>query len=161
MNIDFERSALASRAAELAIALLGEPNRAMSSKRELRFGRHGSLAVLVAGPKAGLWRDHEAGTGGDMLGLIMTERGGGFRDAVDFAEHFIGRPPLPVEIQPPQRRTAERDAAAAARYALEIWREAMPISGTPAERYLESRGLGDPRRVGADVNDLLIPVPPK
>jgi len=37
--------------------------------------------VATAGPKAGLWFDHEAGAGGDMLALIMRERRGGFRDA--------------------------------------------------------------------------------
>jgi putative DNA primase/helicase len=138
------RADLATRCAEFAVTLLGEPNRAMSTKRELRFGRHGSLAVVIAGPKAGLWRDHEAGTGGDMLGLIMAERGGGFRDAVEVAEHFLGRPAAPAEIQRPRRPAPERDTVEAARYALNVWREAMPIKGTLAERYLAGRGLADP-----------------
>jgi hypothetical protein len=77
------RSSLAARSSELAAALLGEANRAMSSKRELRFGRHESLGVVIAGPKAGMWHDHQIGSGGDMISLIMRERGGAFRDAVE------------------------------------------------------------------------------
>jgi putative DNA primase/helicase len=55
------RAALASRAAAVALALLGQPNRAHSTRRELRFGNKGSLVVVVAGGKAGLWHDHESG----------------------------------------------------------------------------------------------------
>jgi putative DNA primase/helicase len=146
-DMSFVRAALAARAAELAVALLGEPNRAMSSKREVRFGRHGSLAVLIAGPKAGLWRDHEVGTGGDMLGLIMTERGGGFRDAVEYAEQFLGQAPRPLPITKPKRPVASGDTTDSTRRALELWEEAVPIAGTIAERYLLSpppRGRGIP-----------------
>jgi putative DNA primase/helicase len=141
----FVRAALVSRAAELAIALLGEPNRAMSSKRELRFGRHGSLAVVIAGPKAGLWRDHEAGTGGDMLDLIIRERGGGFRDAIEFAEQFIGLSPRNfAPVKRPQRAGGEDDAIEdRRRFAIELWREAMPIAGTVAALYLANRRILD------------------
>jgi hypothetical protein len=38
-------AALTARTTEVATALLGEANRQLSSKRELRFGRKGSLAV--------------------------------------------------------------------------------------------------------------------
>jgi putative DNA primase/helicase len=144
MDLPLLRGALTTRCAELAIALLGDPNRAMSSKREVRFGRHGSLAVVIAGPKAGLWRDHETGTGGDMLGLIMAEHGIDFRAAMEVAEHFLGRPAAPVEIQRPRRQAPERDTAEAVRYALNVWREAMPIKGTLAECYLAGRGLTNP-----------------
>ena len=51
MNTRFDittiAAALTARATELATALLGEPNRQLSSKRELRFGRKGSLAVVT------------------------------------------------------------------------------------------------------------------
>jgi putative DNA primase/helicase len=143
----FARAALVSRAAELAVALLGEPNRAMSSKRELRFGRHGSLAVMIFGPKAGTWFDHEIGKGGDMLALIMRERSGGFRDAVQFAEEFIGQAPRPLPITKPKRSIAGGDAIDGTRRALDLWHQAVPIAGTISERYLLSpppRGRGIP-----------------
>ena len=41
----------------VALALLGEPNARLSNARELRYGRHGSLAMHVGGPHAGTWRD--------------------------------------------------------------------------------------------------------
>lgn len=34
---------------DLARQLLGEPNRALSSKKQLRFGRRGSVAVEIEG----------------------------------------------------------------------------------------------------------------
>lgn len=52
----------------VARVLLGEPNRALSKGDELRFGRNGSTAVMIGGPKAGTWYDHE------------HQRGGGFWD---------------------------------------------------------------------------------
>ena len=55
---------------EIARRLLGEPNRPMSSRTQLRFGRHGSLAVEIAGAKRGQWYDHEAGRGGDLVELV-------------------------------------------------------------------------------------------
>ena len=58
---------------DVAVALLGEPNAALSSERELRYGHRGSLAVHIAGPYAGWFRDHEAGTGGGVLDLIGRE----------------------------------------------------------------------------------------
>jgi hypothetical protein len=59
------RAALAHQAADVAVALLGEPNRHLSSKREQRFGRKGSLAVVIEGARAGIWFDHENGEGRD------------------------------------------------------------------------------------------------
>ena len=90
MNTRFDittiAAALTAHAAELAIALLGEPNRQLSSKRELRFGRKGSLAVVTDGAKAGWWYDHENGIGGDLINLIEHVQGVTFREAVAYAE---------------------------------------------------------------------------
>ena len=54
----------------LAQLLLGEPNRAMSSAVELRYGAHGSLSVDLA---KGTWFDHEANEGGGVLDLVTRE----------------------------------------------------------------------------------------
>jgi phage/plasmid primase-like uncharacterized protein len=48
----------------LAIARWGEPNRRMSTRSELRFGKRGSVSVALRGDKKGCWYDHEAGEGG-------------------------------------------------------------------------------------------------
>lgn len=56
----------------LAISLLGEPNRAISSDREWRYGVRGSLAVDL---QKGTWFDHEANEGGGALDLVTREKG--------------------------------------------------------------------------------------
>lgn len=56
----------------IARELLGEPNRALSSKHELRYGNHGSLSVDV---DKGTYYDHEANQGGGVLDLITRETG--------------------------------------------------------------------------------------
>jgi putative DNA primase/helicase len=146
LDLTLLRPAVMARAAELSVALLGEPNRAMSSKRELRFGRHGSLSVIVGGPKAGIWHDHQVGTGGGMLSLILRERGGGFRDAVRFAEEFVGQAPRrPVlSHRPVASPGTGTDAERNTRLALDIWQQATPIAGTIATLYLAGRGLEVP-----------------
>jgi hypothetical protein len=140
------RAAVAGRAAEIAVTLLGEANRAMSNKRELRFGRHGSTAVMISGPKAGIWFDHELGTGGDMLALIMRERGADFLEAVEFAERFIGQASPEQRVSPTSKQvliSPDSDDVERTRRAMRIWDTAVPIAGTIAERYMRSRGIAD------------------
>ena len=57
----------------VALALLGDPNPRMSTARELRYGRKGSLTVRL---DSGQWFDHESGDGGGVLDLVARERGG-------------------------------------------------------------------------------------
>lgn len=56
--------------------LLGEPNKVLSKKGELRFGTHGSLAVRL---EEGDWYSHEEEVGGGVLDLIARETGLGTR----------------------------------------------------------------------------------
>jgi putative DNA primase/helicase len=142
-DLDLLRAGLAGRAAELAVALLGEPNRALSSRRELRFGHHGSLGVMIAGPKAGLWHDHEVRNGGDMFALITRQRDGGFGDAVEFAEQFLGTSPRHLAPAKKPQPRPDDDATERRRYAMTLWHEAVPIAGTIAAVYLASRGTGE------------------
>lgn len=85
--------------AAVAGRLLGEPNRGMSSKNELRFGTHGSLSVKIGGPHKGTWTDHEAGEGGGVLDLIARRQGGGREGALAWLKQtfpdFAGRPEAP------------------------------------------------------------------
>jgi hypothetical protein len=62
-------SELAEHADVLARALLGDPDH--ESAGELRWGTNGSFKVTTEGAKAGLYYDNEAGTGGNLLGLIQ------------------------------------------------------------------------------------------
>lgn len=65
----------------VARALLGEPNKALSKKTELRFGSNGSLAVHL---DKGTWRDHQNEQGGGVLALIETHRGVTGREAIEY-----------------------------------------------------------------------------
>ena len=57
---------------EVAVALLGKPNAALSGRRKLRLRRRGSLAMDIAGPDAGWFRDYEAGTGSGVLEISCS-----------------------------------------------------------------------------------------
>lgn len=56
----------------LACARFGEPNSRLSTKHELRFGKNGSVSVVLNGEKAGLFFDHEAQSGGRLAGIADT-----------------------------------------------------------------------------------------
>src|SRR4051812_25154376 len=56
----------------VAREILGQPNEALSSDRELRFGSRGSLSVDL---RKGTWFDHQAGQGGGVLDLLRVKRG--------------------------------------------------------------------------------------
>ncbi|AHE99391.1 hypothetical protein THITH_15120 [Thioalkalivibrio paradoxus ARh 1] len=136
----------------VARLLLGEPNPRLSSSRELRYGRHGSVSVDLA---AGTWYDHEAGTGGGVLDLIRRETGAvTTRDCLAWLER-AGL--LPGGSEPFTRvdlaeRAAERERARAARAAAErrehlaaaeralrIWNAAKPAD--PGHGYLRRKGV--------------------
>jgi hypothetical protein len=154
VDMDAIREALKEYAAEIAIDLLGEPNRRPSTKRELRFGRNsGSLAVVISGPNAGLWYDHATGKGGDLFDLIRLRYGrGGFREALLYAERFIGSLQKYADrliALPAQRRSRlnyKHDDNAQKQNrerALRLWSESVRIHGTLAHLYLESRGVAE------------------
>ncbi|MFX4623997.1 hypothetical protein ABTB00_18670, partial [Acinetobacter baumannii] len=80
---------LADRIADLARELTGaEPT--TRGRTEWRFRRRGSLAVVVAGPKRGAWRDYEAGEGGDALARVAHLRRCPMRDAYAWARAWLG-----------------------------------------------------------------------
>ena len=145
---------------DVARVLLGEPNARLSNARELRYGRRGSLAVHVAGGRAGTWRDHEAGEGGGVLALVVRERGGSEREALAWlresgfiGESGSGRYRADNELagrdapskgryrgdSAPARSSKPRDTTAAAR---RVWDATKPLAGTLAETYLHARGVG-------------------
>jgi putative DNA primase/helicase len=59
--------------AEIASAILGEPNERLSTRTQLRFGTNGSFAVETSGKKRGQWYDHEAGMGGGPWDLLVVK----------------------------------------------------------------------------------------
>ena len=150
------RSALLDRSVELCSRILGEPNRSLSSKHELRFGRKGSLAVTLSGDHAGLWFDHENCEGGDLLALIMRHYGVSFPEArklaadltgVDFSSH-----PLHEPIKHPHRSSSQSDAVRHSKTALDIWTASSKnIAKTPVACYLNRRALQLPPGAAGNV----------
>jgi putative DNA primase/helicase len=142
-DIETLRVALRARAAEVAERLLGPPT--FRGRSELRWGRKGSFALRIAGPKAGLWHDYESGTGGDLLALVMRERRCDFPAALDWARAFLGEPPPSREPHPakppPAPDDAEREPSTTLELARHLWRGAAPAAGTLVETYLAHRGL--------------------
>jgi hypothetical protein len=138
---------------DLARYLCGEPNRRMSNRRELRFGRKGSLAVVIAGPKAGSWCDHETNEGGGPLDLIMVARECSFRDALDAARDFLGAALPDAAQEPPEivLRPADReDEAERIARAMSYWKRSHDPRGTVVETYLASRCIALPDGVAGD-----------
>lgn len=70
-----------------ARALLGEPNAALSTTTELRFGSNGSLSVDL---EKGVFNDHEGGKGGGVLDLIERQTGAKGSKAVDWLRETLG-----------------------------------------------------------------------
>ncbi len=140
MDIGELAAILRQRPAEVAEALLGKPT--VRTRREWRWGRKGSLSVVVGGPKAGSWFSHEDGIGGDMLALVERELG---RDrGLEWARRrFVGADPSPVPIQRRDKPELEVDAEAIKRQgrASDLAAKSVPISGTPGEFYLRNRGI--------------------
>ena len=143
-NVTAIRAALADRAAEVATALLGQPNHRLSSKQEIRFGSRGSFAVVIAGIKAGSWYDHENGVGGDLFTLIRRVVGGDFVQALEYVESIIGyRLIWPISRTSAHHRDLKEDQCLNHWRALALWQEAVPIVETIVIRYLAKRRILD------------------
>lgn len=117
-----------------------------------------SLKVRLTGHRAGSWADYSrdrserAGTG-DMLKLIeLTIANNDIGAAVTWAKGFLGLEHLDDGALQKRREQAERQARRAAkkeadeterkrRNAHGLWLNAAPMKGTPAQRYLEGRGI--------------------
>lgn len=149
-SLEALRVALRSRISSLAEHLLGQPNRALSTKRDLRFGNKGSTCVTISGPKAGLCADFEAAEAGDALWLIQHTRRCSFVDAMRWAAGWASTSPRTetqiersARLQRLATQRAKGNRAAAAdrerrvRIAQFIARNAGPIAlGSVADKYL-------------------------
>jgi putative DNA primase/helicase len=141
---------LAERMPELARDLTGTAP-TTASRGELRFRGKGSLAVCVAGPRRGSWCDHEAGCGGDPVGLVAHLRNVPMREALAWALAWLGHAPAPGgrrtsarPVAPPEARHAPADEAGKAwslDLARRLWREGQAPAATLVETYLTARGL--------------------
>jgi hypothetical protein len=107
--------------ADISCRVLGEPNRLLSTRQQLRFGSNGSVAVEIDGAKRGQWFDHEAGVGGGPWELLtikgrMTNgpRAGGCNRNLGSRSSL---PPIPRAIWSPPMTTATNPATCCPRFA--------------------------------------------
>ncbi len=165
-NLDELRAALRADADTIAEALLGVPNRALSTKHTSRWGSKGSLKLELRGAKRGIWHSKESDQGGDLLALIRQQHGCSFADAVAWARGQTGLPEALPDNEADRARRAQQDADRRARqaeaeargqkeaedarrsgtaWAQYIARDAVPADGTPADWYLRQvRGIPRP-----------------
>lgn len=78
------------KAERIARDLLGEPNKRLSSRGELRFGESGKIAVCITGTKAGTWYDFAEDKGGDIFSLVQHHRNCNFAQAADYLKDSLG-----------------------------------------------------------------------
>ncbi|HAT6349346.1 TPA: conjugative transfer relaxase/helicase TraI [Legionella pneumophila] len=132
-----------SEQAELVIeSLLGQPNQALSSKTEYRYGTHGSLSLCLSGEKRGVWHNFETKEKGNMLHLIQKTLNLNFKESLEYAAKLTGddlkerikiasKNPNNFQVKDTYKKRKTSD------YGLQLARESKPISGTIAERYLK------------------------
>jgi hypothetical protein len=77
-NVPIEQIAL-----KVLSEFVGEPNRALSSRTELRWGKGGSLSVDLV---KNTWHDHEDQTGGGVLDLLQSFRGYSKAEAIEWLQ---------------------------------------------------------------------------
>jgi len=68
-------------------ALRGPENARLSDRKQLRYGRNGSLAIDI---ENGTWFDHEAGAGGGVLDFIKREKGLDAGAAIEWIRRELG-----------------------------------------------------------------------
>jgi len=139
-----------------ATHFLGPPNRDSRSKRNWRWGRKSKFSLAVRGAKRGSFYSFEAGAGGSLFDLIMQAMQCPYREALQHAAEYAGYQRVTLTDDDRARLSATREKAhlEAARQAeisaaeaeketergikaaANIWARGVPVSGTPAERYL-------------------------
>ncbi|GAO97376.1 multifunctional conjugation protein TraI [Caedimonas varicaedens] len=128
----------------LCTHLLGNSNPHLSNKRQLRYGKSGSLAITLTGKKMGMWHDFERGEGGDLFQLVQRERGGEFKEALAYVaealrispEHLLPRPTLSQKDDDTLKEERRRQKVQ------NLCNATIPLQGTLAETYLRKhRGI--------------------
>ena len=115
-------------------------NKPVRDGKSLRFGSKGSLAVIVSGPNAGQWFNHEDGIGGDPFKLIMHTLGLSFTEAQKWALDYLGGTveSLPERPSKPSISPQKADRSEGAR---KLWQKSESYIGTLGEAYLLRRHI--------------------
>ncbi len=156
VSLDMIKHRLAARVDDLVPMLYPA---AMRDGPHWRIGSLGgergqSLAINRTGRYQGLWTDFASGERGSMLDLVAAQlTGGDIGAAITRARELTGSGSLtPDEVRRAERKALQAQAAAARAEAeradrlhdsaIKIFgQEARPLPGSPAERYLNGRGI--------------------
>ena len=157
LSVDAVRDALRARADDLFRDAFGPPVR--PNAPEWRAKANEGVAMQMRGEKRGLWRDHSAGEGGDLLDLaarVLCGLDSAKRDFPRVLREAAGWAGVAPDHAPDPNRVAalrrereravaaeeKRDAERRAALVREIVARAVPVPDTPAAAYLASRGIG-------------------
>jgi hypothetical protein len=121
---------------QVALLLLGQPNKTLSTKTELRYGNKGSLAIDL---RKGTFYDWENKEGGGVLDLI--KRRTNCIDPIAWLHHEKLLSTAQVIPLKPRQQIEKRDTTP---YARHIWQQSQPAIGTLVETYLRSRAITIP-----------------
>ena len=118
---------LADRIVELAEHLIGSAP-TMRTRTTVRFHPRGGLVITTAGKERNLWCSHgDGGIGGDALDLVKHLRSCSMKEAIAWAQDWLGTTPTPPP--PPARSDVlpphATPAADKLKVARQIWREAL------------------------------------
>ena len=149
---------LTDRVEELALQLLGKPDRV--GFYDWRWGKKGGRSLIIrtcGGKRRGTYTSFVSGEKpGSPLDLIRIELGVPIGEAIGRARDFLGLTPgLSLPAMSAERRAelaAERiqqdgvaaDKAAAQLKVRALWDAGVPLPGTLGDQYLASRGLRAP-----------------
>jgi hypothetical protein len=131
-------------------SLLGkEPNRKLSKHHQIRWGQKGAIVLYTNGKKCGQVRDWESGIHGDIISYIAKRTGKDWYDVLhEFGTSFnLNSDNISFkkfELTPKQKELNDKALIKELKrqeknhqIARELWRNAQPIKGTPAETYLK------------------------
>jgi hypothetical protein len=131
---------------QIAIELRPEAPVRTESGGAVRVGRQGSLAISA---EAGVWYDHESGNGGvtalSLIEHLLGETSSPSRWAQEFLRSHEGAGPLSMRSN--LGKEDKKDSAAARSkvdYAGGVLSRSVGVKGTPAAKYLKSRGITSP-----------------
>jgi ATP-dependent exoDNAse (exonuclease V) alpha subunit len=123
----------------------GKRNESLSNATNWRYGRKGSLSVLVDGPHRGSFHNFETGEKGGMIQLLMSELGIDFKAALEQAQRMLGgdfTSPLPVKEKPNQKHIRDTGEEQKKRdYINSLIKKSAPITVGPGAKYLAGRGI--------------------
>lgn len=132
----------------IARALFGQPNEALSTRDQLRWGSQGSLCFSLT---KGVWKDFESGEGGGVLDAVVRAdfartRGEAARwlEREGWLESRRDQWPDPSANVRRNNRAERLANEAKSRRARTLWAGASAIGRTLAERYLHARAIDVP-----------------